>query len=335
MKENIDDVIVAILNGTASEQEQDVFSKWLEADVLNAGVFENIKKYWQLESKEVEIINIDDVRKNTWKKGHRISETKSQKISPFYYRVAAVLAFMLTFTFIAFEYSEHLGQDTPNAAFNIIEKNNLSGVKSTIHLPDGSIVNLNAESSIRFAEGLKDSVRWVELDGEAYFEVAHNKQKPFIVKSRNIYTTAIGTAFNVNAYPDRSSIEVSLVEGKVAVHAQQDENMLNKTFLEAGRQVAYMENKIVHNGSFDVSDVTGWKDGIIRFTDADYQTVTRQLERWYGVKFEHPDVEPKWNLDAKFINASLERVLDVIAHSEHVEYQLIEDTVKIKFNQNE
>ncbi len=332
MKENIDDIIVAILNDSASEEEHDVFNKWLEADTLNVQVFENIKKYWQLESKEVEIINIDDVRKNIWKKAHNIKDIRSGNKLSYYYRIAAVLAFMLTFAFIAIQYSSHLEPEHQNVALNVIEKNNLSGVKSTIHLPDGSVVNLNAESSIRFVEGFKDSVRWVDLDGEAYFEVAHNRKKPFIVKSGNIFTTAIGTAFNVNAYPDRSAIEVSLVEGKVEVHAEQEEKVLNETFLEAGQQVSYLENEIIRNGPFDVLDVTGWKDGIIHFTNADYPTVIKQLERWYGVKFEHPDVEPKWNLDAKFVNASLERVLDVIAHSEHIEYQLIEDTVKIKFN---
>lgn len=332
MKENIDDIIVAILNGTASEQEHDVFNKWLSEDSLNGQVFENIKNYWQLESKEVEIINIDDVRKDTWKKAHNIKDARSRKIIPIFYRVAAALALILTFTFIAFELSDHRELRTQSMALDVVEKNNLSGVKSTIHLPDGSVVNLNAESSIRFIEGFKDSVRWVELVGEAYFEVAHNKQKPFIVKSGNIFTTAIGTAFNINAYPDKPTIEVSLLQGQVEVHAIQKDLIVNAAFLVPGQQVSYTNSKIIEHGSFDTTSVIGWKDGIIQFTNADYNTVTKLLERWYGVKFEHPGIVPKWNLDAKFNNASLERILEVIAHSEHLEYQLIEDTVKLKLN---
>ena len=120
-----------------------------------------------------------------------------------------------------------------------------------------------------------------------------------------------------------------MIEGKVEVQSIDENKILNKTFLEAGKQLTYRNNQLIENGSFESSNVIGWKDGRILFSNADFNTVIVKLERWYGVEFDYPHVLPKWNLDASFENASLEQVMDVIAHSEKIEYQLFENRVKL------
>ncbi len=330
MNSNIDDVIAVILNGTASEYEQTFFNQWLKEDELNQEIFQNIKNFWQLEHKELDIINEDDVRNKIWTRAHTSKNAKSRSLLPLIYRVAAVIAFVFTFTFLIREYTIAPSKDVENVALKIIEKKNLAGVKSKIHLPDGSIVNLNAESSIKFNEGFKDSVRCVVLKGEAFFDVAKNPDKPFIVKSGDVITKALGTAFNINAYSENSTVNVSLIEGKVEVRSISKGRSANSIFLEPGQYVSFQKSNVIDKGLFDISNVISWKDGIIVFENANYHSVVKELERWFGVTFEFDGSEPHWNLDANFENASLEQILEVLSHSERFEYQLKEDTVKLK-----
>ncbi len=330
MKRNIDNLFAVILNGSATDDEQRLFNEWLKEDELNQETFENIKIYWQINNKELEIINEDDVKNKIWNRSHKSNHTKSRNLIPIIYRVAAVLVFVFTFTFLINEFSIIPKVNVGIVTSKTIEKKNLAGVKSTIHLPDGSIVNLNAESSIKFTEGFKDSVRWVILEGEAFFDVAKNKEKSFIVQSGGIITKALGTAFNINAYEEKSTIDVSLIEGKVEVHTIYEDNPDNSILLDAGQYVSFQNSSVIKSGKFDSKKVIGWKEGVILFENADYLTVIKKLERWYGVKFENEGEEPLWNLDAKFENASLEQILELLSHSEGFEYQLKEDNIKLK-----
>jgi len=329
MTSNIDNIIAVILNGSATDGEQRLFNEWLKEDELNQETFENIKIYWQINNKQLEIINEDDVKNKIWDRVHKSKPTNSRNLIPWIYRIAAVLAFVFTFTFLINEFSIDPNKNVDIVTAKTIEKKNLAGVKSTIHLPDGSIVNLNAESSIKFIEGFKDSVRWVELKGEAYFDVAKNTEKPFIVRSGDIVTTALGTAFNINAYEENSTIDISLIEGKVEVHSIQNKSA-NSILLDAGKYVSFQNSKVIDTGIFDNEKVLGWKNGVIRFENASYYAVVKKLERWYGVKFENEGMEPLWNLDANFKSASLEQILELLSHSEGFEYQLKEETVKLK-----
>ena len=330
MKENIDDIIAAILNGTATDNEQNTLQEWLNEDGINGEIFENIKNYWLIDHKELEIINEHDIKNKIWAKAHNPRHIKSRILIPWMYRAAAVIAFILTFTFLIREFSPAPNNSDQIVSLKIIEKKNLAGVKSKIYLPDGSTVNLNAESNIKYIEGFKDSVRWVELTGEAFFDVTTNHEKPFIVKSRDIITKALGTAFNINAFEDKATIEVSLLEGKVEVYSDYNNKSNNKTYLEPGQFVSFQNNVTIDKGEFNYAEVSGWKNGIIQFSNADYKTIVKKLERWFGVKFENLNKEPLWNFDGKFENASLEQILDILAHSEQFEYQLSENTVKLK-----
>lgn len=330
MKGDIDNIIAEILNGTATDIEQNIFNDWLNDDEINREFFDNLKKYWQIENRGLKIINEDDVRKKIWVKAHESKHTISRNFLPLIYRVAAVIAFILTFTFLIRDFLIVPNKNVDIVELKTIEKKNKAGVKSQIHLSDGSIINLNAESSIKFTEGFRDSIRWVELKGEAFFNVAKNVKKPFVVKSGDVITRALGTAFNINANAENSTVNVSLVEGRVEVHSILEGEPTNRILLEPSQYVSFQKGNVIGNGLFDFEKVIGWKDGIIVFENADYNHVIKKLEKWYGVTFKLDGSEPDWNLDANFDNASLEQVLEVLSHSERFEYQFEGDTVKLK-----
>jgi transmembrane sensor len=151
--------------------------------------------------------------------------------------------------------------------------------------------------------------RIVELDGEAYFEVAKNKNKPFIVKSGDQDIEVLGTHFNVHAYDNESVVKNDLLEGSVAVNYKKQ-----KAILKPGQQsnVSDKFNKITIK-QVDTEAAIAWKNGRFKFDNADLKTVMRQLERWYGINVEYrgdvPDV--RFN-GGTFMNKNLSEVLKVL-----------------------
>lgn len=146
-------------------------------------------------------------------------------------------------------------------------------------LPDGSRVWINAASSVKFPETFSGTSREVEITGEAYFEIANDPAKPFLVKVNNSSIEVLGTHFNVMAYGNENKVQTTLLEGAVRFKHQ------NSTILlEPGEQCTLRNNgAIKKTTAADLEFVTAWKNGRQVFKNADIQTVMRQVERWYDL----------------------------------------------------
>lgn len=145
-----------------------------------------------------------------------------------------------------------------------------------IILPDGSKVWLNAASSIKFPSSFgKLPIRSVELSGEAYFEVAKDKQHPFVVKSRGQEIEVLGTHFNVNAYTDEGSVETTLLEGSVKVN--------NAVVLKPNQQ-AVLKDGNIQVLPVDPNIAVSWKEGQFAYQDTRLDDLMRQIARWYDVE---------------------------------------------------
>ncbi|HXS54891.1 MAG TPA: FecR domain-containing protein, partial [Hanamia sp.] len=145
---------------------------------------------------------------------------------------------------------------------------------------DGSKVWLNAESSLTFPVAFPGEERKVEITGEAYFEVAHDANKKFIVTKGTTTVQVLGTHFNVNAYDDENSIKVTLLEGSVKV-----ENVNNKVIIKPGEQAQVgKDNGIKVVNDLDIQQVIAWQKGLFEFNHADLASIMRQVSRWYDVE---------------------------------------------------
>jgi transmembrane sensor len=163
------------------------------------------------------------------------------------------------------------------------------GGQYRLKLPDGTMVWLNASSSIYYPAAFTGSDRSVTITGEVYFEVAANVHKPFKVKAGAVDVTVIGTRFNVNAYQDAPNISTTLVDGAVKVMAAGKENVL-----KPGQQAQVKSDgawAVVNN--IDTEEIIAWKNGFFQFNDADMPTVMRQIEQWYDVKVNYEGDIPK------------------------------------------
>ncbi|MEQ6119945.1 FecR domain-containing protein [Reichenbachiella sp. MALMAid0571] len=206
------------------------------------------------------------------------------------------------------------------------------GQKTTVKLPDGTMVVLNSGSTLKYKKEFDDSFRKVELTGEAIFDVVKDPARPFTVHSGTLSTTVLGTFFNVRAYNDESQIRVSLAKGKVVVNNTGQTNQLNNYYLEPGQEVTYHKvKKTIEKRKFDIDQVFAWNKGIIVFESVRMKTVLKELERWYGVSFKVTGESQEWNYTGKFEKQSLENVLRNLSFSQRFEFTIENKEVEIKF----
>lgn len=152
-------------------------------------------------------------------------------------------------------------------------------------LADGSKVWLDVASSITYPVAFVGSKRSVRITGEAYFEVAKNATRPFVVKSNDATIEVLGTRFNVNAYRNERSVNVTLLEGSVRVRAK---GSGQSAVISPGEQIRVSEDaqiKIVKNA--DIEEAMAWKNGRFIFTGIPIQAIMRQVERWYDVDVQY------------------------------------------------
>lgn len=146
-------------------------------------------------------------------------------------------------------------------------------------LTDGTRVWLNAASSITYPTAFTGNERMVRISGEAYFEVAHQAGKPFEVQKGDVRVQVLGTHFNVNAYEEERSLNVTLLEGAVRVVKGE-----NSSAIRPGQQAQVKTAGVQVVDGVDVDEVMAWKNGTFRFGGADIGSIMRQLARWYDVE---------------------------------------------------
>jgi len=187
------------------------------------------------------------------------------------------------------------------------------GGEYKVQLPDGSVVWLNAGTSLRYPSFFSGKERIVELDGEAYFEVAKNPAKPFIVKSAQGNVRVLGTHFNIRAYKAEGVMKTTLAEGSVVL---QQNGTAEK--LQPGESGTITQNSnAIAVAAANVSQDLAWKDGWFYFDKTPLQEIMAQIGRWYDI-----DVRYEGNVTEKrFVgkinrNARLAEVLNILRLSD-------------------
>ena len=159
------------------------------------------------------------------------------------------------------------------------------GGQFQLRLPDGSKVWLNAASSITYPVAFNTKQRVVDITGEAYFEIAKDPSKPFIVRAEQTATTVLGTEFNINAYSDEKDIRTTLVNGAVKFSAPSaQKSPPAEKLLRPGYQTLFdPRTRSLTMQPADVEQVIAWKNGLFEFDHTDLGTIMRQISRWYDV----------------------------------------------------
>jgi len=204
------------------------------------------------------------------------------------------------------------------------------GQKANITLPDGSKVWLNSQSRLTYSTNFNVRQRELQLDGEAYFEVAHNPNKPFIVRSNDISVRALGTAFGVKAYNEDMLISSILMIGKVLVTTPDGE-----AILMPNERIIYDKTKHKKEQSTvaNATDFTGWIHNELRFEDESLGDIAKTIRRIYNVEVVFASEKLKSQRYTGTINNnSLESVLNIICLTSPVSFQISNQQVTLSEN---
>ena len=164
------------------------------------------------------------------------------------------------------------------------------GGEFRVVLEDGTEVWLNADSRLRYPEVFDGPERRVAVEGEAYFKVAKNPERPFIVSSGGQEVRVYGTEFNVHAYPDETAIYTTLVEGSIALRLADDRDSSRELMLTPEHQSTFdIQNSTFQVKSVDTDVVTSWRSGVFVFEDQTLEQIMRTLSRWYDFDYEFGD----------------------------------------------
>ncbi len=308
---------------------------WLKDHPENQDDAKKAKKIIKGMSFKDQNFNVDEItliwnkiKEDTLPQPKASFKTKSIQLFPWkLLKVAAViLPFVVASVLFVFYRTDNKAKQI--IASEVIVKQIPKGQKLTVFLSDGSKVILNSESKITYSKPFEKHQRMVELEGEAFFEVAPNKDKPFIVKSQNLLTKVLGTSFNIRAYPLDKKVSIAVRTGKVSVETSKisKQNTVS-LLLHPSEMVTYnIIDNTTNVSDFDPQKEFDWSKGILHFDNASMNEFVSRLERWFDVdiivKREHPVAK---GIVGTFNNKSLEQILMGTSVSSEFEYEFLDN----------
>lgn len=315
------DEVKAILDWYGSEGCDKHYSKEIE---------KAIKKYD--ESIVVQHADKEDIYKKI-KAAIAHDSTGDRKRRFLHQRIASIAAALLILAVVfavVFEYTQRKNGEGNELIVEKDAKSTTIGQKSTIFLNDGSIITLNSASSIVYPATFGDESREVELTGEAFFQIAPDPKKPFIVHTNGLSVTALGTSFNIRSYSHENDIQVALNSGKIKVADNRQSAIIDTP----NKGVLYNNpNKKMETFQFDYKEAFAWKDGILYFKNAHFEEMIDRFEHWYGVRFHIANVEKSDDkpFTGEFENETLANVLKGLSFSKNFAFDIQDNDVYIEF----
>lgn len=301
---HIEEWIVRYLQHEIGEDELRQLEAWLEEDPANKAYFfqlkriDDLKRYplfadekekeagWRRMTERLEQGRLVEIKQPT----RRFSIRRTLAVG--WQSVGRYVAVACVMVAIGWGISEYrvrkltaMPGSSPVLALNEIRVPQ-GGRPNTLILSDGSKVILNASSVFKYPAAFDSDGREVYLEGEAYFEVMHDPQKPFVVKLRKQHITVLGTTFNIEAYNDRRYTLTTLLTGSIRLEAFNDEGEAMSQMLLSPNQQALSDNRTgsVSLRNLDASLTSAWTRNEYKFKNEPLELIFRKLERRYGVR---------------------------------------------------
>ena len=308
---DIEGLITRHLSGEILKAEQEALDLWLSEKLENRKVFEEFEKVWKKakDAKPVEKVDVNAAWQRfenaiTNKEENEIPTGKviglfSRKVS----RIAAVIILLIA-TGLTFYLYNRLSNPEIHLATTATE------IK-VIELPDGTKVTLNGNSTFDYRKKLGKQKRKVHLEGEAYFEVARDETRPFIIKTNETSVTVLGTKFNVNTHYKNESVEVVVNSGKVAFETRKGNHQV---ILEKGDRGEYSKKgKTIVKSANEDPNFLAWKTKNLIFENRTLEYIVSTLNHVYNVNIQIKNSEiSNCRMTAIFNNQPLDEVLEVI-----------------------
>lgn len=325
-------------DGKLTKKEAKEFLNWYLSTYGEETISKDIEKLWEepgVEEKSQQtswdplaiLPEITNTKENQRFLVQKAANESRHRWSTILFKTAAVVTLLVAATAIIWAGAPLFGRDETPPRICEIEKSNPTGQKSTIFLADGSKIILNSASKVCYPNNFGEN-RSIRLEGEAFFEIKEDSKHPFVVHTRDLTTTALGTSFNIKAYSDHT--DVALVSGKVSV--EEVTNPETKLILGPGEAATLSETLKLVKSKFDYSKKIAWKDGVIHFKDTPLDDAMQTIERWYGVEITYQNKPPEGlYCTGEFKNDYLSNVLESIGFTLGFEYEIANKTVELNF----
>lgn len=318
-----------VWSGNASPEEAALLQHTLATQPALTPLYEQYKRYWEHQNLQSSA-HLEKALAATWQKIHDAAEGSSLPERPvrrlFSFRsiavAAAIVGVLATAALIWFN-----EQRQPVEWVNTY---NPKGIRSAIVLPDGSKVWLAADSRLKYPRHFAGQQRNLSLEGEAFFEVKRNPQKPFIVQLTNGSVQVRGTSFNIRSYAAEQQVTTSVATGLVAfipAGARTTDTLL----LTPNKKSVYQKkNGITKVIETDAQADRSWIDGTLRFEALTLEEISVILERYYGktVAFRNAPVR-NWRYTGKFVNSSPEEILQYLSKTKKFTYTISDTQIVI------
>ncbi len=302
-------------------------------DLIKKGKWENNSKQWQY------ILSKIEIPKN---RKYTIGRNKIRFISA----AAAVILILLTVA-LGYYYS----------GFNNFRKEQLAvgyttifsprGQRTSVILPDSTRVWLNSGSTLKYSTDYNLKIREVIAEGEAFFEVKKNPDKPFYVLANEIRVKVYGTSFNVKAFPEEKTIETTLIEGRLSITPLAfASNQAKEIFLKPNEKCIYVKksgavnlesgkknsldkeagnlkaiNKVTIRKNISTEVESQWKDGKLVFENESFSELAIKLERWYDVKVHFVDSKIRdYKFTGSFDKETINQAMEALKQSSQKSY---------------
>lgn len=330
----MDHTIINYLNGTASEEEEQRLLNWIHESDDNHTYFLEIKKLWSTcgytpshESKSTEAF----IKFKTAVLASGKAKTKIKKRIFFTtIKYAAAITTLAIFSLSAYYLGTLKQPVITRETISVVHMNQvmINANKKSFSLPDGTRVWLNRDSKLSYPDTFASESRIVQLEGEAYFEVSHQEDKPFFVETADMQVKVLGTHFDINAYSKKEKTETVLVSGKVEVSVK---GHTDPVTLMPDQMIALdKQNNTYHLEKVDASEYIIWKNNKLIMNNETLETIFRKLQRWYGVDISYTRNIP---LTSRFsitiTDESKEEIFRLLAMITPIKYKIKDDRITV------
>ncbi|MCW9706574.1 FecR family protein [Fodinibius salsisoli] len=346
--------LLRYIRGDSSHEEQKEVEEWASSSSENKNVISFLEGVWQASAEEKEDWDVDSAwlryefrygkdfqdpaeEGETDKSRIPTSGSPQKEVKVAEDRKSGVLSWALVAAaaalvclIVLYSYPSQKASVTEAPPMKeIVAKH---GQRIHFRLSDGTKVTLNAGSKIIAPKVFSDSARTLQLEGQAFFDVATDSTRPFLVNTDRSLTKVLGTRFDVKAYPTDSRVEVTVAEGKVALQAVRSINDAgNAQVITRGYQ-GYLspEGNASVTKVGDINSYIGWTKGQLVFNNDPFAQVKRVLERWYDIEIsiasEPGDTLSKQRFTGSFTDTqSMDEVLEAIALSLNIKFKKMSD----------
>lgn len=282
----IEDLLYSYFKGDIDEPGKQQLAEWLAADPSHKDIWNRHSEQWAIAASLYFMEN----EKNDFETNfsHLIKAEKQKHLHVVWRKwrnIAAVVLALISVGISAYYWGMENIVVEPQEILSELPARIITpmGSRSEVVLPDGTHVWMNSGTKLSFIYDKKEMVRNATLDGEAYFEVARDTSRPFVVQTKKLQVKVLGTKFNMKAYSEDHLENVSLLSGRVNVSLEQ--NMEKEYELFPNNQLNLnVETDDINLQPFSGADVIAWIHGEYRFSNLKFQQIAKDLERKYGVE---------------------------------------------------